>query len=430
MKRSFFKRKDGELKEQKLEEKKNEPKMEDPDIEGPISNFQPKSSTVKDTVQNMVQAEEAEEIIEPTFDEMFDEEDMPRPKASQIKFDEIEEIVPPLEDELDDRKKSIPTEEPIVKEEPVKEKHKEKRKSFFDRPKEKKEPVAKKEEKVVKEKPVKVKEPRIKKHQRYSIDGLVENQKSRSRYTQKKLLLNLLEIACIIGVVVSSIKVYNWYTDNKENAELMGGINNSVSIVDEVDEETQETKSKYQIDFAGLKSQNSDTVGWLKVNNTNIEYPVVKYKDNDYYLTHNFSNAYNAAGWVFADYRNKYDGTDKNLIIYGHNRLDGTMFGSLKKTLTSEWYDHEENYDIVFITDGEYSIYRVFSVYQVQKEDVYTKTDFSGSEFQRFINLIKSRSLKDFGTEVTANDHILTLSTCSSNNNFRRVLHAKKVTEQ
>ena len=56
-----------------------------------------------------------------------------------------------------------------------------------------------------------------------------------------------------------------------------------------------------------LKQENSDTVAWLKVENTNIEIPVVQAKDNSYYLTHNFNKKYNVAGWVFADYKNKFE---------------------------------------------------------------------------------------------------------------------------
>ena len=78
----------------------------------------------------------------------------------------------------------------------------------------------------------------------------------------------------------------------------------------------------------------------------------MKATDNNYYLTHNLKKEYNGSGWVFMDYRNDLDGKDKNIIIYGHNMRDGSMFGSLKEILSANWYKNEENKYITFITEG------------------------------------------------------------------------------
>ena len=185
--------------------------------------------------------------------------------------------------------------------------------------------------------------------------------------------------------------------------------------------------NKYTVDFNLLKRQNSDTVAWIKVNGTNIEYPIVKAKDNEYYLTHSFDKSSNSAGWIFADYKNKFDGTDKNIVIYGHNRKDKSMFGSLRNILSSEWQNNSENTEITFVSENENCIYKVFSVYQIEKENYYIKTNFnSSSEFEKFLETIKTRSVKDFETPVSSADSILTLSTCAANDDYRTVLHAKK----
>ena len=86
-------------------------------------------------------------------------------------------------------------------------------------------------------------------------------------------------------------------------------------------------------------------------------------------------------GWVFADYRLNVDGTDRNYIIYGHNRRDGSMFGTLKNILTADWYNNEENLKIVYVAKDEYAEYQVFSVYQVENEDYYITTSFTDAEF-------------------------------------------------
>ena len=189
-----------------------------------------------------------------------------------------------------------------------------------------------------------------------------------------------------------------------------------------------EDKEEYIIDFSKLKEQNNETVAWIKVNNTNIDYPIVKADNNDFYLNHSFDKNKNSAGWIFADYRNKFDNTDKNLVIYGHNMRDDSMFGSLKWVINEDWYNNEDNKYITLITENETQVYEVFSVYQIEKEDYYIQTEFSDdNNFEQFVNTIKKRSIKEFNTDVSKDDNILTLSTCANNNKYRVVLHAKKI---
>lgn len=226
-------------------------------------------------------------------------------------------------------------------------------------------------------------------------------------------------------MIFTGIKIFNWIRENKDSNDIIEDIQDSISIDDNID-----TVDKYNIDFDSLKQKNSDTIAWIKVNGTDIEYPVVKTTNNDFYMTHSFDKSYNSAGWVFMDYKDKFDGTDNNLVIYGHNRRDGSMFGTLKIILTEEWQNNEENFIIPFITENEKAEYQVFSVYRIEKEDYYITTNFgTDKEFQTFINKIKSRSVKDFDVNVSTEDHILTLSTCADNNKYRVVLHAKKIVE-
>ena len=174
-----------------------------------------------------------------------------------------------------------------------------------------------------------------------------------------------------------------------------------------------------------------DKYWFIDSNNTNIEYPIVRAKDNEFYLTHSFNKKINSAGWIFADYKNKFDNTDKNIVIYGHNRRDNSMFGSLKKVLKSEWYNNKENEKIILNTEKQNDIYQIFSIYKIEEEDYYIKTEFKNdSEFEKFIQTIKERSIKDFKIDVSKKDSILTLSTCANNNKYRVVVHAKKIIEE
>ena len=238
-----------------------------------------------------------------------------------------------------------------------------------------------------------------------------------------RVITLIVFIIFVLTMIISGIKIFKWLKENKKSKDIINEIKNSISIDNQID-----SVEKYKIDFESLKQKNIDTIAWIKVNGTDIEYPIVQTTNNNFYLTHTFDKSYNSAGWAFMDYENKCDGTDKNIVIYAHNRKDGSQFGTLKKILTDDWQNNEKNFSIPFITENEKSEYKVFSVYKVEKEEYYiTKKFKSNNEFQEFIDEIKSRSKKDFNIDVTPNDEILTLSTCADNNKYRVVLHAKKI---
>lgn len=239
---------------------------------------------------------------------------------------------------------------------------------------------------------------------------------------KKIIVLSIIKILFFIALVVSIVSIIKWYFDNKQTETLTEKVSDAILIENE-----DAIKEEYTIDFEKLKEINNQVIGWIKVKGTNIEYPIVQAKDNNYYLNRNLEKKYNSAGSIFADYKNKFDGTDKNIILYGHNRKDGSMFGTLKNVLNSEWYENEDNYIIDFITENEKQKYQVFSVYQIQTEDYYINTEFKDGEFEKFVTTLKNRSKFDFDTEVSNEDSILTLSTCANNYRDRIVLHAKKI---
>lgn len=242
----------------------------------------------------------------------------------------------------------------------------------------------------------------------------------------KNIVLNALLIVFFLCIIVSIYKIIDWKIKNNKTKEMQEQVSESILIEDT--EIKENVSDKYNIDFEKLKKINDEVVGYIRINGTDINYTVVKHNDNSYYLYHSFDKTYNSAGWVFADYRNSLNGTDKNIIIYGHNRRDGSIFYSLKNILKEDWYSNKENQKIIFITENEKCLYQVFSVYQIEKEEYYTTTNFSSNEeFKKFINKIKSRSITDFNIEVTENDSIITVSTCANNDKYRVVLHAKKI---
>lgn len=236
-----------------------------------------------------------------------------------------------------------------------------------------------------------------------------------------KIVYYILLVLFLSAFIYSSYRIIEWKKNNNKNKKINEVLHEYINT---------DNDEKYKIDFDKLNELNSDTVAYLKVNNTNIDYVVVKGKDNEYYLTHNFNKENNKSGWIFMDYNNKLDGEDKNIVIYGHNTVDKSMFGSLKYVLDSSWYKNDDNHIVLLVTkDGTYE-YEVFSTYKVDNEEYYITTNFSTDiEFKNFIKTIKSRSKYNYGVDVNENDHILTLSTCSNNGTKRVVLHAKRIVQ-
>lgn len=177
--------------------------------------------------------------------------------------------------------------------------------------------------------------------------------------------------------------------------------------------------------IVALKELNDETVGWLNVPETNIDYPVVKAKDNAYYLKHNFKKEKDYNGWVFMNYLNSAEMLDKNTIIFAHNRYySNIMFGTLNKVGKKAWYQNIKENLITYSDINKEMKWEVFAAYTVPVTDDYLVTNFStDEEFNKFIQMIRGRSVINSDLEIKSTDKILTLSTCADINT-RFVVHA------
>ncbi len=278
----------------------------------------------------------------------------------------------------------------------------------------------------------------------YAIMSIMKIRKGKS--ITKICIGCVVALLCVIGLGYSGYKIFEWLADSKTTDEQTTRINDVTKTAELPDSDnTQIIGSgeaddapywKYlhtnllDVDFAELRKINPDTAGWIQLGGTNINYPYVQTSNNDFYLKHSFDRTYNSAGWVFQDFRNRNDGTDRNLILYAHGRNDGSMFGTLRTILTNGWLAHPDNFYVRTVNDSESSLWQVFSVYRIPVTTDYIQTSFGNNEqFQHFVNMLKDRSAKDFGATVTDTDKILTLSTCY-NSNERVVLHAKLIKRQ
>jgi len=177
--------------------------------------------------------------------------------------------------------------------------------------------------------------------------------------------------------------------------------------------------------FKPLLEVNSDVIGWIKIEDTVIDYPVVQGEDNEYYLTRDLKQQNNVNGSIFMDYRNQVDSEEQHWIVYGHNMKNKTMFMALLN-YESKWYFDHHSF-IEFDTLYANKKWKVFSAYFTNTKDDYIRTDFaSDQEYREFLAVLQNKSLHKTELSLTEADQILTLSTCSNTNDEARfVVHAK-----
>ena len=172
---------------------------------------------------------------------------------------------------------------------------------------------------------------------------------------------------------------------------------------------------------------NADYRGWIKVENTNIDYPILQGNDNEYYLDKDINKEYLASGSIFMNYLNN-GFNDENTVLFGHNMRNGTMFGQLKKYKESDFFYGNNDIDIE-LSNGDNLKYKVFSVYITNVEDNYIKTKFDNKdEYKDFLERIKNKSIYKSEVDLNEDDKIITLSSCSYEfDDARIVVHGKLI---
>lgn len=257
--------------------------------------------------------------------------------------------------------------------------------------------------------------------------------------SKKKIIFLFLYIFFIIVILVSGIYIIKFFllrqeaieesrllnsiilenTDtNNNNSSQKESINKEAEI--ESDEKNDEKETERMLKVDKLQEQNEDIVGWIEIENTNINYPVLQGDDNEYYLTHNYQKEKTEKGSIFLDADYDWSVPSNNLLVYGHNLVNGQMFKDLLKYSEEEFY--KEHPIIRFTTekeDKEYEIISAFKarVYYQSEENVFRYYNFINStdeeEYSKFIKNAKKVALYDTGKTAEFGDELITLITCS-----------------
>lgn len=222
----------------------------------------------------------------------------------------------------------------------------------------------------------------------------------------KLKLCFLFIFSCVLVFCVINI-FHNIYSENKQEEII-----DSLIEIGDVKPSSEIDKIS-QIDFSKLKEVNNAIVGWIIIDGTQVNYPIVKGKDNSYYLNHSYDKSYNSYGSIFMDYRSNENFSDLNTFIYGHYTSNGSMFGELKKYMEESFYK-EHPFFYILTPNGNYKV-DVISAYTDDALSSSYNAKFNDlNDYQRYIEKIRLKSR--YSTDISVNynfDKIISLYSCS-----------------
>ena len=184
-----------------------------------------------------------------------------------------------------------------------------------------------------------------------------------------------------------------------------------VGTTEPVQEQPQEEIPWPEVDFSALQEINEDVVGWIYIPDTEINYPVVQGEDNDQYLYHLLTGAYNASGSIFLDAGAASDFSGKNSPVYGHHMKNGSMFAGLMDYKSQEFFDqHPKAY---LMTPEKNYVVHLFSGYVIDTRGNAWNMAFADGEFEEWLRDLQGRSCFSSAVIPGEEDCVLTLSTCA-----------------
>mgnify|MGYP003070511999 FL=1 len=240
------------------------------------------------------------------------------------------------------------------------------------------------------------------------------NKKGSLGGNMKRVSITILTMIIIGGVVFSGYKLYEYKEKAISEVEVMlftpSVVESEINTKRIVNEEILANENT-------LKEKNSDYRMWIKMDETNINYPVLQGEDNDFYLYSDFDGNYYYPGSIFIDYRNDIE-NDNNLWIFGHNMADGSMFADLVKLKDETYFN--ENPEIILVKDGIQYIYEIFAVNVVPADGAEIVLDFDNEdEMNRYMERVKEESIfyRDIKVEDIVEEEgissLITMVTCS-----------------
>ena len=247
-----------------------------------------------------------------------------------------------------------------------------------------------------------------------------------------RIVKKVLYVFCIM-LLISSILISSYfiYKELKENKKQENNFEELIEIVEQTNPEDKKQEETV-INIDNLYAINSDIVGWLRINDTTINYPIMQIKSNpNYYLHRDFYKKYSSYGTPYMSEECNINTSD-NLVIYGHHMNHKKVFGALENYKSKEFYENHKIIDFTTLEEmKKYEIFAVFKtvVYSKNTFKYYNFVNFSNEdEFNTFVNKCKELSFYETNIKPKYHDKFITLSTCEySNKNGRLVVIAREI---
>lgn len=232
----------------------------------------------------------------------------------------------------------------------------------------------------------------------------------------KKKIYRLIQLLLIIVIIVAVIYIYKYIVD-KNNAQKETELLNDIEV-----NKTEVTKQKTErmLQVSELKKENEDIVGWIEIEGTKVNNPVLQGTDNSFYMNHDYKKKESVYGSLFLDESYDWNKPSSNLLIYGHNMRDGSMFQNLLNYREEDYY---KKHPIIRFTtedeDAEFEVMAAFQsrVYYKSEKNVFRYYYFidanNEEEYNEFVNNAKKASFYDTGVTAEYGEQLITLSTCS-----------------
>jgi sortase B len=249
---------------------------------------------------------------------------------------------------------------------------------------------------------------------------------------KKKILIAFGSILVIAGVVIGGIGLKN-YLAEKHAGKLYEELKVDMDIEPIIKLPTASVEQmENPIDFDSLTTQYPDIYAWIRIPGTRVDYPIVQREgDNGYYLNHTIDGKKKTEGSIYTEDYNSKDFGDANTVIYGHNMKNGSMFGQLRKYKSESFYQ-EHPFFYIYTPDGKELKYQIFAVGIVEdRDETFRSIYVDDGEFLRYVEHLQKISPYKTGVEVTAEDTIVSLSTCTNVTETQRlVVHGVKIGEK
>lgn len=241
-----------------------------------------------------------------------------------------------------------------------------------------------------------------------------------------KRLIKILNVMLLVIIVFCGLKIFQKHRGYYVDSKTYENLRNMSPLTDSTLNKNPNEKKEDSLNEKNLKNINSDYSFWIKVDGTNVDFPVVQGKDNDFYLKHDFNKEKSFSGSIFVDYNNDVN-KDKNIVIYGHNMKNDAMFAQMNQFKNPNFFD--ANKYITLYRHGEQEKYEIFSVYQANAKDLKLSLSFPNNEdFYKYEKDQASKSLFKRDLTLTPEDKIITLVTCGYEfDDARIVIVAKEV---